>query len=436
MSEFKTPAGRLVQGMLTMQQRKDITTKQPLWKDPAKTIPEMGTFFSLAFPKTIGGGAPTYTVRPDLAAQGHTLQSLAAHGTPAQLAQQGYLIAGGGNPEWDAFHKLIKDTAAAAWPALFPQGANGGCTNPRFSWKVQDGDGVDYQGQSVATKPGFAGHWIVKFDTNFPIKVYNEGHFAPHEELQSPEKIVKRGYWVRVFGELKSNNATGTQVPGIVLYPNLVSFLGGRPQDEIVSGPDAQAALGGQGAYSGWRPDGISTVPGAPVGVPMPGQPGMGVGLPMPMGLPLPPASIAAPVAPQYQVRADLAAQGHTMQSLAASGTPEQLLAAGYITLLTPAPMALPTPAALPVPGLPVPGAPVGLPLPTPGLAAPGLPAPAALPVPGLPNLAPPAALAAPGPQYQLIPALVAQGVTIDALIAKGWTHDALVHAGHATKIG
>jgi hypothetical protein len=414
MSEFKTPAGRLVQGMLVMQQRKDITTKQPVWKDPAKTIPDMGTFFSLAFPKSIAGGAPTYTVRADLAAQGHTMQSLAAHGTPAQLVQMGYLIASdGGNPEWDTFNKKLKEAAATAWPAFFPQGGTGACTNPKFSWKIQDGDGFDHMGVSVATKPGFAGHWIVKFDTNFPIKVYNEGHFAPHEELQQPEKIVKRGYWVRVYGELKSNMATGTQVPGIVLYPNLVSFLGGRREDEIISGPDAQQALGGQGAFAGWRPDGISTVPGAPVGLPAPG------GLPLPTpgaGLPLPPASIAAPVAPQYQVRADLAAQGHTMQSLAAHGMPEQLVAAGYLTVMTPAP------APLPAPGLPAPG---GLPLPTPG----GLPAPGGLPLP-------PAALVPAAPQYALIPGLVAQGVTIEALIAKGWTPDALVQAGHATKIG
>lgn len=398
MSEFKTPAGRVVQGMLVMQQRKDITTKQPVWKDAAKTIPDMGTFFSLAFPKSIAGGAPTYTVRPDLAAQGHTLVSLAAHGAPAQLVAQGYLVAaGGGNPEWDAFHKLLKETAATAWPAFFPQGATGACTNPKFSWKIQDGDGHDHMGVSVATKPGFAGHWIIKFDTNFPIAVYNEGHFAPHEELQQPEKIVKRGYWVRVFGELKSNMATGTQVPGIVLYPKLVSFLGGRPQDEIVSGPDAQQALGGAGAYSGWRPDGISTVPGAP-------------GLPALGGLPVPPASIAAPVAPQYQVRADLAAQGHTLATLAAHGTPEQLVAAGYLTVLTPAPAPLPAPGGLPLPmpSLPAPGAPLG-----------GI---------GLPPLA--------GPQYALIPGLVAQGVTIDALKAKGWTEEALVQAGHATRIG
>lgn len=401
MSEFKTPAGRLVQGMLTMQQRKDITTKQPVWKDAAKTIPDMGTFFSLAFPKMINGAA---------------------------------------NPEFGAFYALLVNEAATSWPALFPQGAGGACTDRRFSWKLQDGDGSDFQGQSVAGKPGFAGHWIVKFDTNFPIKVYNEGHFAPHEELQQPEKIVKRGYWVRVMGEVKSNMATGTQVPGIVLYPNLVSFLGGNPKDEIVSGPDAQTALGGQGAYAGWRPDGISTVPGAPsTALPNPG----GAALPGPGGLPMPPASIAAPVAPQYQVRADLAAQGHTLQTLAAHGTPEQLVAAGYITVLTPAPAALPSPG-LPTPGgLPGPG--IGAALPTPGLPTPGgLPMPGAgvplgggLPAPGVGIGLPPAQPApVAGPQYALIPALVQQGVSIEKLFKDGWNWEALVAQGHATRIG
>jgi hypothetical protein len=380
-----------------MQQRKDITTKQPVWKDTAKTIPDMGVFFSLAFPKVINVNGVQ---------------------TP--------------NPEFAQFYALLVQTAAAAWPQFFPQGANGACSNPKFSWKLQDGDGHDNSGVSVASKPGFAGHWIVKFDTNFPIKVYNEGHFAPHEELQEPEKIVKRGYWVRVFGEVKSNMATGTQVPGIVLYPNLVSFLGGNPKDEIISGPDAQQALGSQGAYAGWRPDGISTVPGAPMTGATPGLSSPGGA---PAGLPLPTTNIAAPVAPQYQVRADLAAQGHTLQSLAAHGTPEQLVAAGYLIVMTPPPAALPLPTpgtvGVGMPGLPQPG---GLPLPgaTPGVAVGGLPLPGAT----LPNLNPPAALTPPGPQYALIPALVAQGVTMEALIAKGWTHDALVQAGHATKIG
>lgn len=373
MTDISTPAGRLVQGSMKMQQRKDQKTKQPVVKPDG--TPDMGCFFSLAFPK--------------------------------------FLPNGQANGEFASFWQQLNAVGAAAWPQFFPQGAAGSCSNPKFSWKYQDGDGVDSNGQSVAGKPGFKGHHIIKFDTSYPVKVFNEGRFAPQDEIVNADLTVKRGFWVRVFGEAKSNNAdlSKQQVPGISIYPKLVSFLGGRPEDEIASGPDAQQAFGGNAPA--WRPDGISQVPGAPVGT-----------------LPVPP-STAVPAQPTYVIRADLAAQGHTMQTLSSQGaTVDQLVAAGYVTIQQP--VAVPVVPAVPaipavssVPSLP----PVG----GPSLAVPGVPGVAlgALPVPGVPPVA-----AAPAvPQYALIPGLVAQGVTMDSLLAKGWTHETLVQHGHATRV-
>lgn len=435
MSDITTPAGRLVQGKLEMQQRKDTKTKQPLWKDPlTKLVPDMGLFFSLAFPKVLPDGKPNaefekfwselaavaaqswpqffpsgaakggYAVRPDLALQGHTMATLAAHGTPEQLLAAGYL------------------TTAPVGPA------SSGCTNPKFSWKYQDGDGVDTNGQSVAAKPGFKGHHIIKFDTNFPVSCFHLNQYRPDQEIgvgpnaRKVTDIIRRGFWVIANLEVKSNNAdlTQQQVPGISLYPKLITFLGGNPAEEIKSGPDAQQVFGGM--VAGWRPEGISAIPGAPVGtLAAPGTPGGtlaapglpapggGLALPTAAGLPAPPA-LTVPVQPTYVVRPDLALQGHTMATLAAHGTPEQLLAAGYVTVSTPPALTLPAPGGLPAPG---------------ALAAPGL----ALGAPGLP------APAAAAPVYAINPALAAQGVTLASIKAQGWDDASALAAGHIVRV-
>jgi len=289
--DIKTPVGRIVQGSVAMQHQKDMETNQP--KFNADGSPEMATFIALAFPKTLPNGQP--------------------------------------NAEFNAFHAQLGQIAAASWPALFPQGynpalPNGGCMNPRFSWKIQDGDGVDHNGRSVADKPGFKGHWIVKFYTAYPLRCFHEGKFAPHEEIQKPEDIIKRGYWVRLFGEAKTNNASGTQVPGISLYPKLLSFV--ERGEEISSGPDAQSAFGD--APIGWRPPATSS--------PIP-SPAAALPPPPALAVPVPPAPVAppvpVPVAPQYAVNPALAAQGVTVEGLLAQGwTHEAAITAGHIIKL------------------------------------------------------------------------------------------------------
>lgn len=310
--DFNTPVGRLVQGSMSMQHQKDMDTGQPLFENGQ---PVMGVFFALAFPKVLPDG------------------------------QQ--------NSEFNAFFGQLAGVAAAAWPALFPQGASGACTDPRFSWKYQDGDGVNKQGKSVADKPGFKGHHIIKFFTSYPVRCFNEGHFAAHEELQQPDTVIKRGFWCRVFGEAKSNNATGSQVPGISLYPKLVSFV--ERGEEIVSGPDAQQALGG--AAVGWKPAPVAGSPIPAPGAAMPVMPGASsaplptppaVTVPLPGGAPVIPAvnvpvpgsvpapavnvPAPAPTLPAYAVNGTLAAQGITVDMLLKKGwTIEALLQAGHV---------------------------------------------------------------------------------------------------------
>lgn len=294
--DFNTPVGRIVQGSVAIQQQKDVDTNQPMVDQQGNPI--MGTFLALAFPKVLPNGQP--------------------------------------NTEFDAFLNQLRQVAAAAWPALFPQGAAGACVNPRFSWKYQDGDGVDSSGRSVAEKAGFRGNHIVRFYTSFPLRCFHEGKFAAHEEIQKAEDIIKRGYWVRLFGEAKSNNATGTQVPGISLYPKLLSFV--ERGEEIVSGPDAEAAFGN--AAVGWRPPAsaspIPTTGGVPnVAPPAVSIPAVAAPAPQPaVSIPVPQPAVSIPV-PQPAgpvVNPTLAGQGITWPMLQTQGwTEEAARAAGHI---------------------------------------------------------------------------------------------------------
>ncbi len=296
MTDIFTPVGRIVQGSVAMQQQRNVDTNQPL-KDDAGN-PVMGTFLALAFPKLLPNGQP--------------------------------------NTEFDVFFGQLRQVAAASWPALFPQGAGGQCVNPRFSWKYQDGDGTDQSGRSVADKPGFRGNHIIRFFTSFPLRCYHEGKFAAHEEIQKPEDIIKRGFWTRLLVEAKSNNATGTQVPGISLYPKLLSFV--ERGEEIVSGPNAEETLGKTAV--GWRPPASASpiptgglpaapavsVPGAPAAaapaVSVPGAPAAAAAAPIPT-----PAVAAGPV-----VSPALAGQGITWPMLQAQGwTEETARAQGHI---------------------------------------------------------------------------------------------------------
>jgi hypothetical protein len=308
MTDVFTPVGRLVQGSVAMQQQRDMDTNQPLKDDHGN--PVMGTFVALAFPKVLPNGQP--------------------------------------NTEFDAMWAQLAQIAAASWPTLFPQGAAGACINPRFSWKYQDGDGVDSNGKSVADKPGFRGNHILRFYTAYPLRCFHEGKFAAHEEIQKPEDVVKRGYWVRLLAEVKSNNATGTQVPGISLFPKLLSFV--ERGEEIVSGPNAEETLGKTAA--GWRPPAsASPIPGPggvpaalptppAVSVPTPGgptvaaPPAVTVAAPPAVSVPTPggPVIPTPPAAPGPIVSPAMAAQGITWPMLVAQGWNEGTArAAGYI---------------------------------------------------------------------------------------------------------
>jgi len=292
--EFYTPNGRLVQGSFSLQQEKD-DKGQPKVDD--KGQPVMSIFFSMAYPKLLNGAV---------------------------------------NMEFAAFRQQIGMAAQQAWPQFFPNGFNPdapnfGCMHPQFSMKIVDGDGVDTNGKANKDKPGFAGHWIVKFKTNFDLKVFNDGQFQPHQVLPKPDDVFKRGFYGRVHGKIQGNGATGTQKPGIAIYPDFVVFT--AQGEEIRGGVDvedavrrlatASATLPGMTAAPLAQPGtGMPTLP-APTSVAMPTLPAPGMPS-LPVAMPTLPAEPQVSPAIQAQfpgiTYAQLKAQGHTDEVMRTAG--------------------------------------------------------------------------------------------------------------------
>jgi hypothetical protein len=236
----------------------------------------------------------------------------------------------------------IKQDAAAAFPQLFPQGwnpnaANEGCVRPDFAFKIKDGDGVDLNGKPHANKEGWGGCYILQISTYAgQPRCYDAlNNNAPITELEQ----IHTGKFVRVSLDIKSNGWTGqgNSKPGIFVNPDGVQLVGHGAK--ITSGPDAATMFAEP--VSSYVPPGMSlTAPVAAIAMPGQPQPAMqmpGQAAPQPQMTPPPQPQMAAPQAPVYTMTA--AAQGYTREQWIANGqTDESLIAAGYMTVSTPAP--------------------------------------------------------------------------------------------------
>jgi len=287
------------------------------------------------------------------------------------------------DPQWPAFWAMIDRVARTEWPALFPV-PGGPCTNPKFAFKVLDGDGYDTNGKANNTKEGWAGHWIVRFTSSFPPKVFFAGRYAAQEQI-TDKNALKRGFFVRVNGSIKGND--NPQNPGLFLNFDLVEIAAFG--QEIVTGPDANEAFG-QAPVSQLPPGASVTpiLPGGPAGAPPAGPPGYAPPA-GPPGYPPQPAPMAPPAGPP--------------------GYPQQ-----------------------PPAGPPVTPPPIGYPTPTTGPA----PAPGPAPYSGyMPPAGPPAAPPAPPmtPPPPAGPVMTAQAgaTTYEAFRAAGWTDEQLRAGGY-----
>lgn len=305
-----------------------------------------------------------------------------------------------------AFYQKLVEVARGSFPNLF--NAQGQCSHPRFSWKLMDGDGVDENGKSNATKEGFAGHWVVKFSSSFAPRCFHAGHYQPHEQIQD-KNAIQRGYFVRVAGTIEGND--NAQKPGLYVNLSMVELAGVGPV--ITSGPDAAAVFGGAAPA---LPQGAQPLPmhaGMPQGAPaMPGMPAA------PMAAPTMPGNFPAAPAP------------------AVPGLPQMPTAAQSMPIgVAPGATTYPTSPAAPVAVPPNPAFLAG-PGGVPGAVAPavGMPAPAMAPGVGAPSAYPsnPAPVA-PAPVAPAVPQMTAAagGATYEQFRAQGWSDEQMRAQGY-----
>ena len=305
MSAQLTIIGRFVQGGLTLQPKKNDDGTPALDKTTHQPINEQ--FLAIAVPKN--------------------------------------------DPNFPAYWAAYNAQARASFPQLFD--AAGNCTHPRFAWKMQDGDGVDKNGKSVKDKPGFAGNYIFKFNTRYQATCYMKDAHGNMQQIMEPEKLIKCGYQIAVSVGIDGNGVAaagaGAAVPGLYASPNLVLLV--RPDEEILRGPDPNAAFAGINtqmpssvpAANGLAPPALPSVAVAAlplpavasVALPLPGAvtvaalPLPGAALPAAGNFPLPSAAVAT--GPVYQMTAS--AQGATRDQLNKLGwTDDALLASGHMT--------------------------------------------------------------------------------------------------------
>jgi hypothetical protein len=231
LTQILTPVGRLVQGDCFVPQTTDSEGKPLLIKNgPNAGQPRVEYYIAVAIPKTDQGFAAI----------------------------------------WAQMHGFSKQS----FPALFD--AAGNCLNPAFAFKMTDGDSQvpNSKNAKPCDKEGFPGNWILGFSGGFAPKCYTAGG----AELITNPEMLKRGYFIRIYGNLASNKSQ--QQPGIYLNHSMVEMVGYG--EEINSGPSGDAVFGA--APAGALPAGASATPlanSAPIAQGMaPPQGGPAIALP------------------------------------------------------------------------------------------------------------------------------------------------------------
>jgi len=155
------------------------------------------------------------------------------------------------DPGWAETWGLIHGVARASAPSLFD--ASGNCVSPKFAFKIIDGDSVvpNTKGKKPCEREGFPGNWILNFSGGFAPKCYTAGG----ETLINDPQMLKRGYYVRIYGSVKGNGST--QQPGIFLNHTMVELVGYG--EEIVIGQSGDAVFGASPAAA--LPAGASATP-------------------------------------------------------------------------------------------------------------------------------------------------------------------------------
>ena len=211
-----TGIGRIVQGDLDTLSNLDFQTGKPrVNSDGTEKKPE--NFYAVAFPKMING-------QP--------------------------------NPDWARVQQYLTNIARRDWPTFFPNNSPT-CVNPNFHFKITDGDGYDKSGVHNATKEGFAGHWVLRFSSQFLPKRFYQGQTRADQEI-TQAGVIKRGDWVRVLFTAAGNGST--QSPGLFVRGSAVElFFEGKAIVSASAGPDAATGLASGPAVS-YVPEGATAV--------------------------------------------------------------------------------------------------------------------------------------------------------------------------------
>jgi len=211
-----TGIGRIVQGDLDTLSNLDFQTGKPrVNSDGSEKKPE--NFYAVAFPKMING-------QP--------------------------------NPDWARVQQYLTNIARRDWPTFFPNNSPT-CVNPNFHFKITDGDGYDKSGVHNATKEGFAGHWVLRFSSQFLPKRFYQGQTRADQEITQPG-VIKRGDWVRVLFTAAGNGST--QSPGLFVRGSAVElFFEGKAIVSASAGPDAATGLA-SGPAVNYVPEGATVV--------------------------------------------------------------------------------------------------------------------------------------------------------------------------------
>jgi len=211
-----TGVGRIVQGDLDTLSNLDFQTGKPrVNSDGTEKKPE--NFYAVAFPKMING-------QP--------------------------------NPDWARVQQYLTNIARRDWPTFFPNNSPT-CVNPNFHFKITDGDGYDKSGVHNASKEGFAGHWVLRFSSQFLPKRFYQGQTRADQEITQPG-VIKRGDWVRVLFTAAGNGST--QSPGLFVRGSAVElFFEGKAIVSASAGPDAATGLA-SGPVVNYVPEGATVV--------------------------------------------------------------------------------------------------------------------------------------------------------------------------------
>lgn len=320
---FVTGRGRIVQGDCFRASDKDQDGKPRVVKTGANAgQPNPQIYLAVALPKT-----PGLPVTP-----------------PMQAPNLDHEIATGS--ETGQLFKLLRDTAAAAFPHLFAAGSP-----MAFSYKVIDGDSTDKKGQPWARYEGFAGHWVIKATRNVatigPVKVYQQLGGNPADPLaltevtNSPAElaaalargrtgpVVRPGDYVKLAGSFSGNDNAAN--PGVYANLDMICMVAEGVEIVTTSGPDAAAAFGGAVApahpaaaqtFAAPAPALVVTPPPLPVAVapapaPIPAAPPPAPAAPAPAPVPVEPTMLPAANGISY---AAYIAQGWTDDLLRSHG--------------------------------------------------------------------------------------------------------------------